>query len=234
MASRSVQGFSVDQVVDAVCDAVPAERVLSPFEQVLEESLERFECLSGSIDVDMFKREARSALEAIKTKCLLNQGHPEHHLSVLMASIIRTGPMIAGEVLMWIKMVNRRMLYKPKIHNPWSIKFSRDIPELLFDRFRRSVGEGSTSFGISVDGNSVKYTDLRRLVRDLAKISGLSREDITCKWKKEFKGRRSGCKAKLLCTEAKPFTISFDRKKTLCTVTCYFGCWNQFGYPFHS
>ena len=82
--------------------------------------------------------------------CLLDKG-PENLLDVLLGTPIRTGKMLASEVLVWIKMVSHHMQYKPKLHRPWTIKFCHDMPKALIDHFYSYVDGVSTSFGIIVD-----------------------------------------------------------------------------------
>ena len=229
--------FTVEDVVSLVSteesNSVASEPLSNSFSSVLSKALDEFDCLGASIEVERFKREARWSLDKLRIKCVLNPT-PEGHLNILLWSRVCIGPILAKEVLFWVNLVSRRLRYKERIHNSWTIEFSRDFAKELFDAFRSGVNAGSTSFGISVDNGTVKYMDMRKIVRDFAKISGLSRTDIQSKWKKEFKGRRSGCKAELLCTEEKPFIITYSTKKMKVTISCNFGCWNQYGHSFHS
>ena len=106
---------------------------------------------------------------------------PKDHLNILLGSCVCIGPILAKEVLLWVNLVSCCLRCKERIHNPWTIEFSHDFAKELFDTFRSGVNAGSTSFGISVDDGTVKYMDMRRIVRDFAKISELSRTDIQSK-----------------------------------------------------
>ena len=104
----------------------------------------------------------------------------------------------------------------------------------IFQSFQGGIKGGTSSFGLTVEGDEIKFHDARRLVRHFSKLSGISRSEIKSKFKKEFKGKHFGCRAELLVTADKPFVVSYDKKKMQVKVSCSFGCWDQFGYDFHS
>ena len=109
-----------------------------------------------------------------------------------------------------------------------------DLIEEIFLHIRHSVQEGVSAFGVTVENNRINFTEKKRLVRDLSKLSGIPKDDIVDKsLKKSFGGKREGFLAKVLVSTDKPFIISYDRKRRRVTLTCKYGCWNPFGYGFH-
>ena len=152
----------------------------------------------------------------------------------VMLSTISVWPMITAEVLMWVKYINRRMLATPKARNLWCIEIKRDLPQEIFQPIRDAVKKGVSAFGVSVEDSMVKFTQKKRLFRDFSKFCGVTQSDIKTKLKKTFGGNRKNFRAEVLVDDHKPFTIRYDHKRMQVTVTCHYGCWNNFGYGFHS
>jgi hypothetical protein len=91
----------------------------------------------------------------------------------------------------------------------------------------------STAFGVSVQTHELKFTHKTRLLCDLSKFCGVSSSEIRARLQKSFGGNRKGFAAEILVGETKPFIISYDKNKYRITLSCRYGCWNNFGYGFH-
>ena len=57
---------------------------------------------------------------------------------------------------------------------------------------------------------------------------------IKTKVKKTFSENRKNFRAEALIDDHKPFTIRYDHKRMQVIATTHYGCWNNFGYGFHS
>ena len=194
--------------------------------------MDEFNRLKDEIDLSNFRREAALCLEDLYEKHKRQQG-AEDHLESLLSSNVKVGPIISAEIVVWLKCIYRRMVYTPRIHKPWCIEIKRDMTKEIFQSFQGGIKGETTSFGLTVEADEIKFHDARRLVRDFSKLSGISRSEIKSKFKKVFKGKHFGCRAELLVTADKPFVVSYDKKMEV-KVSCSFGCWDQFGYDFHS
>ena len=149
--------------------------------------MDEFNRLKDEIDLSNFRREAALCLEDLYEKHKRQQG-AEDHLESLLSSNVKVGPIISAEIVVWLKCIYRRMVYTPRIHKPWCIEIKRDIAKEIFQSFQGGIKGGTSSFGLTVEGDEIKFHDARRLVRDFSKLSGISRSEIKSKFKKEFKG----------------------------------------------
>ena len=74
--------------------------------------------------------------------------------------------------------------------------------------------EGVSAFGVTVENDRINFTEKKRLVHDLSKLSDIPKDDIlNTSLKKSFGGKRKGFLAKVLVSTDKPFIISYDRKE---------------------
>ena len=232
MASNNT--FSVEQVLEEVCsngsDVGHSEPDYS-LEDVIKRSVNKFYPLRRLLDDhSAFSVEASSCLENVFKR---NEAR-RSNMDRVMLSTISVWPMITAEVLMWVKYINRRMLATPKARNPWCIEIKRDLPQEIFQHIRDAVKKGVSAFGVSVEDFMVKFTQKKHLFRDFSKFCGVTQSDIKTKLKKTFGGNRKNFRAEVLVDDHKPFTIRYDHKRMQVTVTCHYGCWNNFGYGFHS
>ena len=224
----------MEQVLEEVCsngsDVGHSEPDYS-LEDVIKRSVNKFYPLRRLLDDhSAFSVEASSCLENVFKR---NEAR-RSNMDRVMLSTISVWPMITAEVLMWVKYINRRMLATPKARNPWCIEIKRDLPQEIFQHIRDAVKKGVSAFGVSVEDSMVKFTQKKRLFRDFSKFCGVTQSDIKTKLKKTFGGNRKNFRAEVLVDDHKPFTIRYDHKRMQVTVTCHYGCWNNFGYGFHS
>ena len=65
--------------------------------------------------------------------------------------------------------------------------------EEIFLHIRHSVQEGVSAFGVTVENNRINFTEKKRLVRDLSKLSDIPKDDIVnTSLKKSFGGQTRG------------------------------------------
>lgn len=225
--------FTVDEVLDEVAieeDAETKQRSVRTLDEVIKISADQFSCLRDSIpDYYSFLEEAKKQLLCTYRRYETGVGRMEK----VLKSSTPAWPMICSEVLLWLKGIHRRMMVSPRARNPWSIEIKRDLPEQVFLHMRDAIKGSSTAFGVSVQTHELKFTHKTRLLRDLSKFCGVSSSEIRARLQKSFGGNRKGFAAEILVGETKPFIISYDKKKYRITLSCRYGCWNNFGYGFH-
>ena len=71
------------------------------------------------------------------------------------------------------------------------LSFKRDFSAVIFNHLSDAVKKSSTSYGVVVEDTSIKFTQLNRLVRDLAKFSCLAYNKVDEKLQKSY-GPHSG------------------------------------------
>ena len=86
------------------------------------------------------------------------------------------------------------------------------MPSQVFTKFKVGISKGASSFGLKVEGNTVHFTELKRIIRDFSKLCGLTRSETKEAFKKEMKGKKAGWRAELIVSEEKPFSVSYDEK----------------------
>ena len=156
-----------------------------------------------------------------------------HGMDKSLMSSLPAWPMITSDVLMWLKRIGRRMLANPKASNPWTIEVKRDLPQEIFERLRKSVQGAPSAFGISVEDKVIKYTRKNHLLCDFSKFSGIPQSEVVKKLKKSCGGNRKGFKAEVLMSRERPFLIAYNCNRKEVTLSCSYGCWNEFGYGFY-
>ena len=218
----SSESFSLEQVLEEVCsnssDVGNSEPDYS-LEDVIKWSVNKFYPLRRLLDdYSTFSVEASFCLENVFKR---NEAR-RSNMDRVMFSTTSVWPMITAEVLI------------PKARNPWFIEIKRDLPQEIFQHIRDAVKKGVSAFRVLVEDSMVKFTQKKRLFRDFSKFCGVTQSDIKTKLKKTFSGNRKNFRAEVLVDDHKPFTIPYDRKRVQVIVTCHYGCWNNFGYGFHS
>ena len=79
----------------------------------------------------------------------------------------------------------------------------------------------------------MKFTQKKNFFRDFSKCVVLL-SDIKTKLKKNFRENQENFRAEVLVDDHKPFTSCYDHKRMQVIATTHYGCWNNFGYGFHS
>lgn len=231
--AASACSLSVEEVLQEVWneEEMNEEIEVLPLEDVLKMCVDNFNCLRHSMsNYNGFKEDAKGMLRNVYSRHKTGV----NAMDKVLMSYVPVWPMVSSEVCMWLKSIHRRLLANPRAANPWSIEVRRDLIEEIFLHIRHYVQEGVSAFGVTVENNRINFTEKKRLVRDLSKLSDIPKDDIVnTSLKKSFGGKREGFLAKVLVSTDKPFIISYDRKRRRVTLTCKYGCWNPFGYGFH-
>ena len=199
-------------------------------EEIIQMSVDKFKPLKDHLsDYFRFRREAVEYLNYLFSKHERNTDATDK----VLKSKVEVWTILSSEVQIWLKCIYRRMHLSPRARNPWFIEFKHDFSAVIFNHLSDAVKKSSTSYGVVVEDTSVKFTQLNRLVRDLAKFSCLAYNKVDEKLQKSFRPKQKKFVAKLLVSDRKPFVINFIPKKMEINITCYYGCWNEFGYGFH-
>lgn len=230
MASKE-RFYSVAEVHEAVCvDDEPSRSQHYTFDEVLKTSVASFQVLSGEIeDYGRFREAAKRSL----TACYEQHRKGAKPQEQILNSSVSLRSMIQSEVRVWFKFIRRRLTTSQKARDPWTVIYKRDIPEELFCYIRDTILAGRSNYGIESEPYKIIFRNENRFFRDFSKLSGISRSELKLSFKKSFSGRKKGWRTELLVGQSEPFSLAFNVKKMQLTVTCHYGCWNEFGYGFH-
>ena len=97
-------------------------------------------------------------------------------------SRIEVGPVIEAEITMVLKSVYRRLTARMKAREPWTVTFTRDMPEEIFLPVMEVVKKAPSAFGVTHTITNVayqlSYSKESRLLRDFSKLCNTSRESV--------------------------------------------------------
>jgi hypothetical protein len=227
--------FTVGEVLQEVLTesgSEDSEKETPTLAEVLRSSLLEFYPLRGTVrSFTAFCEEAIKELEGVYKRHKVGvsfgdrQGLPDKRVNAKL--------IIASEVMLWLKVINRRMTGTRRARNPWYIEFKHGLPKDIFLLVVDFCSESPSSFGFSVQSSTITFTHKKRLVRDLSKLAGIRAKEINDKLQKVFKGKREGCKAELVVTCMEPFVLSYDERNMNVVLKCHYGYWNELGYAFH-
>ena len=151
--------------------------------------------------------------------------------------MLEVGPIIAAEVILWLKKLNRRLTPRKTAHNPLTVQLARDLPVKVFSFILETVKKARSRYGVtyleSRASDSIVYTEENRVVRDLARLCDISQALVLEYFSKKFSGARKG-NARVVVTAKKPFTVSYYKKGSQVVVKCYYKYTNKHGYTFES
>lgn len=180
----------------------------------------------------LFEQEVKDALNSIFEKHQTEQ----NVFAQVRLSRIELGPVIEEEITIWLKSIQRRLRGRMRARDPWTIVFTRDIPQRIFKFFMEVVRNAVSSFGVSCTEtrvtDAISYTKLNRLLRDFARLSDTTKESIEVYFSKVIKVPRGN--AKVIVSVDKPFVISFFKKKQQVMLKCHYNFTNEYGYTFES
>lgn len=234
MASAK-SNFTVDEVLMNVltesgseCSEEEAPSVC----EVISSSVKEFYCLRSSFNsFTAFKDEAIESLQEVYS--CHRVGNLDDCEKVLNKPV-SLRPAIAAEILLWLKLIYRRMSGLPRAKTPWYIKIRRGFPEQLFMVIIEACSKYPSNFGISVQPFGLEFTHKKCLIRDFSKLSSSSTTIVKDMLQKVFKGRRNGCRAEILVSREKPFVLTYDERNLKIVLKCHYGYWNELGYSFHN
>ena len=152
-------------------------------------------------------------------------------------SRIEVGPIIAAEISMVVKSVYRRLTSRMKAREPWTVTFTRDMPEEIFLSFMKVIKKAPSAFGIIHTTTNVayklSYSKETRLLRDFSKLCNTSRESIMSYLCKQTKAPRKG-NTKVIVRLDKPFVLAYMKRKQHLIVKCHYIFTNEHGYLFQA
>ena len=181
----------------------------------------------------LFEDEVEEVLSSLFEK------HRSHQNSIerVRHSVLEVGSIIAGEVILWLKKLYRRLTPRKAVRNPWTAQVARDLPVEIFGFILEMVKKARSRYGVtyfeSRSSDSVVYTEENRVVRDLSRLCDVPRASVLEYFSKKCKGARRGT-VRVVVTAEKPFTVSYFKKGSQVVVKCYYKYTNEHGYTFES
>lgn len=221
----------IEQVLEDRSEESEDEGSVPTVSEVIESAIDEFRVLKRDINVCYaFREEAKEVLLD-----LYRRNHVSHFTSrerVLNKSV-KFEAMIAPEIIHWLKIIRKHMSPSPKPRNPWCIVFKRGMPKVVFEAMVEAVLARPSMYGIAVEERVVKFTQIKRLIRDFSNLSSLSSSQVEAQLEKKFIGKRKGHRANVISKVSKPFSLSYDEKKLEVIVKLFYGYWNELDYSFH-
>ena len=152
-------------------------------------------------------------------------------------SRIEVGSVIEAEISMLLKSVYRRLTARMKAREPWTVTFTRDMPEEIFLSVMEVVKKAPSAFGVihtTTDlAYQLSYSKETRLLRDFSKLCNTSREDVMSYLCKQTKAPRKG-NVKVTVKLDKPFVLTYMKQKQHLIVKCHYIFTNEHGYSFQT
>ena len=71
---------------------------------------------------------------------------------------VEVGSMIEVEIMIWLKTVHRRLKARMRARDPWTVHFTRQMPEEIFLSMMEVVKKAPSAFGVSLSETNVAYT----------------------------------------------------------------------------
>ena len=201
-------------------------------QEVIASAVRELRALRGELsNFVAFEEEVSQTLTSLFAKWHKDQPISDR----ILRSTTGVGSLIAEEVVQWIKVIHRRLSSAMKARNPWSIYFTRNMSTAVFAALKQAVVKSRSAYGISAEQTDKEeifsFTNMRRALRDLEKLSGISRSEIVSYFSKECKGNRKG-KITVVITEEKPFKVKYRKRQRDVIIECHYSFENEFGYVF--
>lgn len=150
---------------------------------------------------------------------------------------VEVGSMIEVEIMIWLKTVHRRLKARMRARDPWTVHFTRQMPEEIFLSMMEVVKKAPSAFGVSHSETNVAYTisysKETRLLRDFSKLCKTSRESVMSYLCRQTKAPRKG-DAKIVVSTVKPFLLTYMKRKKHVVVKCHYIFTNEHGYSFQA
>lgn len=132
--------------------------------------------------------------------------------------------------------MQRRLKGRMRARDPWTIIFTRDMPQRIFQFFMEVVRKAPSSYGVSCSEtrvtDTILYTKQNRLLRDFSRMCDTTKESIEVYFSKGIKVPRGN--AKVTVSADKPFVISYFKRKQQVMLKCHYSFTNEYGYIFES
>ena len=200
----------------------------------IKEAVYALRPLRGKVEIFFqFEEEVREIITSVFEKHRNGQDVFEK----VCRSRIEVGPVIETEISMVLKSVHRRLTARMKAREPWTVTFTRDMPEEIFLSIMEVVKKAPSAFGVIHTATNVayqlSYSKETRLLRDFSKLCNTSRESAMSYLCKQTKAPRKG-NAKVIVKLDKPFTLTYMKRKQHLIVKCHYIFTNEHGYSFQA
>ena len=180
-----------------------------------------------------FKEEVRETITSVFEKHRSGQDV----FQKVCRSRIEVGSIIEAEISVLLKSVYRRLTARMKAREPWTVTFTRDMPEEIFLSVMEVVKKAPSAFGAIHTTTNVayqlSYSKETRLLRDFSKLCNTSRESVMSYLCKQTKAPRKG-NAKVIVKLDKPFVLTYMKRKQHLIVKCHYIFTNEHGYSFQA
>ena len=200
----------------------------------IKEALYALRPLRGKVEkFFQFEKEVRETITSVFEKHRTVQDV----FGKVCRSQIEVGPIIAAEISMVLKSVYRRLTSRMKAREPWTVTFTRDMPEEIFLSFMKVIKKAPSSFGVIHATTNVayqlSYSKKTRLLRDFSKLCNTSRESVMSYLCKQTKAPRKGS-TKVIVRLDKSFVLTYMKRKQHLIVKCHYIFTNEHGYSFQA
>ena len=180
-----------------------------------------------------FEEEGRETITAVFEKHRCGQDV----FQKVCRSRIEVGSVIEAEISMFLKSVHRRLTARMKAREPWTVTFTKDMPEEIFISVMEEVKKAPSTFGVIHTRKNVayqlSYSKGTRLLRDFSKLCNTSRESVMSYLCKQTRAPRKGY-AKVMLKLDKPFVLTYMKRKQNLIVKCHYTFTNEHGYSFQA
>jgi hypothetical protein len=144
-------------------------------------------------------------------------------------------PMVSRELVRWTKIVAKRMKPRSSLSNPWSVKFSRNMPQEVFDLLKLTILKGHYGF-VSKTTSCVETLELTAAnsAREwIMHVGNKTSSEITMA-SILYKLLKCGSHCEAVICADNPLIIKYSKSQENIKVSLRYGCWNTFGVPQHS
>ena len=127
--------------------------------------------------------------------------------------------------LEFLKIIKRRLTFRQKFTNPWSIILTESIHRSIFVPVYQAIRDHIVHRAISmkVERNRIgegekfhiEFKHVEELIFHLSKICKITKDEVRSFFYKQGTNER---KAKVIVSEEKPFSLAFDAKKSRITI----------------
>jgi len=155
--------------------------------------------------------------------------------------VLKQKNVLVFEIVKWhfqkiLSGVNKRLTLKRKFTDPFIASLSREIISNVFFEVYRAVRDFVPFYGFKTScernkkGKVVQYhiefVHLGTFIHHFKELTGLPKTSIKNFIKKTFS---TGCKANVVISEEKPFSLTYKLTTSVVTVRCHFETVNRFG-----
>ena len=144
-------------------------------------------------------------------------------------------PMVSRELVRWTKIVAKRMKPRSSLSNPWGVKFSRNMPQEVFDLLKLTLLKGH--YGIvskkTCCVETLELTAANSAREWIMHVGSKTSSEITMA-SIFYKSLKCGSHCEAVICADNPLIIKYSKSQENIKISLHYGYWNTFGVPQHS